>query len=124
MPQSGIKGRTVRDFQAAGDVWGALDSWARQYSYDLVEQDQVSRTYKKGTGLLVAPQVVKISWTGSFYRLEAWVRGIMINRILSFGLIPEESVIESGGFLNVIPRSMAREKVNLLLQMFGQPPIP
>lgn len=124
MPNGGIKGRTVRDFQANADVWGMLDSWALQYGFDLVEQDQVSRTYQRGTGFWMSAPMVKVSWNGSFYRLEAWVYTILINRIFTFGIFPEECVVESGGFMNMIPRANAREKVNALLQILGQPPIP
>ncbi|MBN1288794.1 MAG: hypothetical protein JXA49_04060 [Actinobacteria bacterium] len=124
MSAGGIKGRTIRDFRANFDVWGTVDSWAGQYGFSLVEQDQVSRTYQRGTGFWMNAPKIKVSWTGSFYRLEAWIYTILINRVFTFGIFPEETVIESGGFINMIPRSMAREKVNLLLQMLGQPPIP
>jgi len=118
-----LKGRTVREFQVAFDAWSALDSWARQTGYAQVEQDQASRTYKRGTGFWVAPQMLKMTWTGAGYRLEAWVWLPVINRICSLGLMPRELRVESGGFRGVIPRDTARRDASALLQMLGQPPL-
>jgi hypothetical protein len=120
---SKVKGRTTREFQSPADVWGILDGWAAQTGYELVEQDQVSRTYKRGTGFWVAPQKLKMAFTGQFYRMEAWVWLPPLNRIVTLGLMPIELRIESGGFMAVIPRSKAREQVNALLQALGQPPV-
>lgn len=50
-----VKGRTVREFTAGPEVWDILDRWAADTGYGLAAQDQYSRTYKRGTGLLVAP---------------------------------------------------------------------
>lgn len=120
---SKIKGRTVLEFQSSADVWGALESWAAQTGYDLVEQDQASRTYNRGTGFWIFPQRLKMNYTGRGYRMEAWVRCSGLNRIVTLGLMPPELRIESGGFAAVIPRNKAREQVNQLMQMLGQPPI-
>jgi hypothetical protein len=119
-----LKGRTVREFQVTFDVWSVLGSWAGQTGYLQVEQDQASRTYKRGTGFWVAPQMLKMTWTGAGYKLEAWVWFTLINRIVSLGLMPRELRIESGGFRGVIPRNTSRRDVSALLQMLGQPPVP
>lgn len=117
-----VKGRTVREFVAGPEVWEKVDRWAESTGYRLMEQDQYSRLYQRGTGLLVAPQRLKISYTGSGYRLEAWAHVPHINRLLSFGLMPAELMLESsGGLMGYFPRKKAREQVNLLLQELGLP---
>lgn len=121
---SKVKGRTVREFQSSADVWNILDSWAAQAGYQLVEQDQISRTYNRGTGFWILPQSVKTTYMGQGYRIEAWVWLPLLSRIVTLGLMPPELRIESGGFVAVIPRNKAREQVNMLMQMLGQPPIP
>jgi hypothetical protein len=121
---SKVKGRTTREFQSPADVWGILDGWAAQVGYDLVEQDQVSRTYKRGTGFWILPQKLNMAFTGEFYRMEAWVWLPPYYRFLTLFLMPTELRIESGGFVAVLPRNKAREQVSALLQALGQPPIP
>jgi hypothetical protein len=118
-----VKGRTVREFQYPADIWGIVEGWAAQAGYELVEQDQFSRTYKRGVGFWVAPQMVKITFTGQSYRMEAWVWFPVYYRIFTLFLMPEELRVESGGVSGVIPRNKAREQVNALLQALGQPPI-
>lgn len=118
-----VKGRTVREFQSDADVWGVANGRAAQAGYDLVEQDEASRTYKRGKGFWVAPQKLKMTFTGHGYRMEAWVWLPMLNRIVTLFLMPEELRIESGGVSAFIPRNKAREQVNGLLQALGQPPI-
>ena len=71
----------------------------------------------------MAPQMLQMIYTGSSYRLEAWVRIPLYNRIILLGLMPAELAIDSGGFLGYLPRKQARQHVNLLLQALGQPPI-
>lgn len=117
----GVKGRTVREFTAGPEVWTILDQWAQSTGYNLIEQDQISRLYQRGTGLLVAQQRLKLSYLGNAYRLEAWVYVNLLNRIFTLMLMPEELVIDSGGFLGAIPRNKAREQVNQLLQRLGLP---
>lgn len=121
---SSIKGRTIRDFQAGADLWLILDDWAQRNGYKLIAQDQYSRLYQRGTGFLVVPQRLQMTFTGTGYRLEAYVWVPLIDRILTLMLMPEEMRLESGGFLGAIPRSKARKQVNELLQSLGQPPIP
>lgn len=116
-------GRTVREFAAGDDVWQILDGWAQQTEYKLVGQDQVSRLYQRGIGFWLAPQMLSITWTGSAYRLEAWVRTPLFNKIVTFGLMPNELIIDSGGFVAILPRDKSRLNVNYLLQALGQPPI-
>jgi hypothetical protein len=118
------QGRTALDFQTAAEIWQILDTWAQQTGYKLIGQDQASRLYQRGTGFWVAPQMLQVSWAGQGYHLEAWVRVPLFNRIVTFGLMPEELVISSGGFVGSLPRKTARNHVNILLQTLGLPPIP
>jgi hypothetical protein len=120
---SKIKGRTVREFQSSADVWGILDAWAAQTGYNLLEQDQASRTYNRGTGFWIFPQRLMMAYTGQGYRMETWVICSGLNRIVTLGLMPPELRVEKGGFAAVIPRDKAREQVNQLMQALGQPPI-
>ena len=118
-----VKGRTVREFAAGPDLWQILDAWAQQTGYKLIQQDQYSRLYQRGEGFLVAPQRLAVTFTGSAYRLEAWVWVPTFLRVFTLMLMPEEIIIDSGGFVATIPRKTARGPVSQLLQSLGQPPI-
>ncbi|MEW6555586.1 MAG: hypothetical protein AB1384_15035 [Actinomycetota bacterium] len=118
-----VRGRTVRDFTAGAEFWHILDGWARQTGYALIAYDQVSRLYQRGEGFLVAPQRLQASYTGTGYHLEAYVWVPLFTRVFTLMLMPEELRIDSGGFTGSIPRSKARNQVNLLLAALGQPPI-
>jgi len=118
-----VKGRTVRQIQAGAEIWDAADKWAAMSGYELRGQDQTSRLYQRGTGFWVAPQMVRISSAQGGYVLEAWIRVPMLNRILALGLMPEEIIIDKGGFVAVIPRNRAREDVNKLLVSLNAPAI-
>jgi hypothetical protein len=120
---SKIAGRTVREFTGGADVWAILDGWAQQTGYGPVGHDQFSRLYQKGSGLWMAPRMLQMTYTGNGYRLEAWVRLPLLNRIITLGLMPAEMNIHSGGFAGSLPRKQAKEQVNLLLQALGQPAI-
>jgi hypothetical protein len=116
-----IKGRTKLDFQTGADVWSALEGWAQEYKFELRAQDEASRLYQKGQNILIPPLMVQVTVTQAAYHLEAWVRNPMINRILTFGLLPTEMVINKGGFLGFVPRDKARKEVNILLERLGVP---
>lgn len=120
---SRYKGRTVRALNFRGDIWPIVASWAQSTGYKLVGGDYNSQTWQRGLGALVAPQMVKVSWDGSRYVLEAWVRINILNRIFALGLLPSELIIDSGGLLAIVPRNKARDQVNQLLAMLGEPPI-
>ncbi|OFW56785.1 MAG: hypothetical protein A2W01_12570 [Candidatus Solincola sediminis] len=120
---SRVAGRTVRDFMTAAPVWEILENWAQQTGYMPVSHGETSRLYQRGTGFLLAPQKLQVTWMGNSYRLEAWVKGPLFNRIVLLGLMPAEMIIDSGGFLGSPVRKLARGHVNMLLQALGQPPI-
>lgn len=117
-------GRTTRVLGFQGDIWPIVDQWAQQNELNLVGTDEASRTYQRGVGFWVAPQMCRIGWNGNNYVLESWVRVNLLNRILTFGLMPGEIIVEGDGFLAVIPRTKGKEKANLLMQALGEPLIP
>lgn len=121
---SKYKGRTTRALRFQGDIWPIVDQWAAQNGYKLVGTDQASRTYQRGVGFWVAPQMCRIGWSGAGYVLEAWVYLPLINRIFTLGLMPAELIIEGSGFVGAVPRSKAKYQVNLFLQALGEPLIP
>ena len=116
-----VRGRTAREFTAGADLWQIVDGWAQQTGYRLIAYDQVSRLYQRGEGFLVAPQRLQLTYTGTGYRLEAYVWVPMFTRVFTLMLMPEELRLESGGFTGSLPRKTARGHVNLLLQALGQP---
>jgi len=118
-----LGGRTVRELQSDVNVWGVVDAWAAENGYALVAGDQVTRVYKRGTGFWTAPQMFQIGWTGNAYRLEAWVSVTGLNRVVTLGLMPEEMMIDGGGFVGSLPRQTARKHVNALLPRLGLAPI-
>jgi hypothetical protein len=120
---SKLSGRTAREFRGGAEVWQALDAWALETGYRLVGQDQFSRLYQRGSGLLMAPQMLQMTCTPNGYRLEAWVRVPLLNRIITLGLMPAEIIIDSGGFMAILPRKQAQEHVNRFLRGLGLPPI-
>lgn len=116
--------RAVREFRTNQDVWKALDAWARETGYRLVEGAEGRGVYQKGVGLLVAPMKVEVRTQGDLVHLEAWVHIPFITRLMSLFLLPDEITVESGGVKAVIPRQMARNAVNRLLGSLNEPPIP
>ncbi|MBK5093918.1 MAG: hypothetical protein JJE48_10445 [Actinobacteria bacterium] len=117
----GISGRTVVEFQTGVDVWSELDQWAQEFKFELQAQDEASRLYQKGQNILIPPLMVQVTVTEAAYHLEVWVRNPMINRIFTFGLLPDEMIINKGGFLGFVPRDKARKEVNVLLERLGVP---
>lgn len=116
-----VKGKTVIRFQGGAEVWDAADKWAAQTGYSITGQDANSRLYQRGQGFWIAPQMVQVSSTPDGFVLEAWVHVPLFNRIIMLGLMPEDLVIEKGGFWGVIPRNRAREDVNKLLVALDAP---
>ncbi|MBU1671915.1 MAG: hypothetical protein KKF41_14310 [Actinobacteria bacterium] len=119
-----IKGRTVVEFQSDADVSAAIERWAGENKYLLKTQDGTWRVYQKGENILVPPMMLAVARTGNAYRMEAWVRFPMINRVMSLGMLPDEARIESeAGKKGFIPRNKLRKEVNTLLGQLGVQPI-
>ena len=116
--------RTIRDFTTEFDPWPIIDGWANETGYRLKSGIGPSRLYQKGVGFLTAPMMLQIDQTGNRLHVEAWIRVNLFVRITALFLIPAEMGIESGGFKLVVPRSLARNRINTLLQRLNQVPIP
>lgn len=73
--------------------------------------------WKKGVGLLTAPQYIKLSCHNGVYVAEAW---------LKFAILPGVYVGEMGlsGFFGCIPKSMLKSRVDTLLRMLQARLIP
>jgi hypothetical protein len=115
--------RTKLSFRLNGDVWPTLERWAGVTGYRLTTSNGSERTYQKGHGLMVAPMMLSIRQTDGEVAVEAWVRINQFMRVCSLFMLPPEMGIESGGFRAIAPRSIARNDVNGLLNLLGQPPI-
>jgi hypothetical protein len=115
--------RAIREFKATGDVWSAVDAWAKDQGYRPVEESSDRKLYRKGSGLMAGARLVEITKANGQLHLEAWVKGNLPARILSVFILPAEITIESGGAKAVVPRKMGRGEVNALLESFNQPPI-
>ena len=115
--------RTVLDFRIQGDPWPTIDSWAQQSGYRLKEGSGPKRLYEKSMGIMV-PMMLQIQQADDQLHLEAWVRATRLTQIFALFLNPAEVGIESGGDIHyLIPRGIARNDVNKLLNSLGRPPI-
>lgn len=98
-----IKGRTIREFHSDGNIWGILDSWAEKSKYELLGQDEDSRTYRKPGGYatsIIIP-TVQVGWSGSGYWLAAWLAVSTFGRFFPHGwVLPEEMVLDVKSALN------------------------
>ncbi|MEW6278783.1 MAG: hypothetical protein AB1758_09190 [Candidatus Eremiobacterota bacterium] len=113
---------TIREFDAPANFLEVLDAWAKETDYKLLAQEGTTTRYQCGTGFLVAPMLLNVTLDGGRVRLEAWVYSNLLVRLMSLFILPERLPIESGGFRGVLPRNIARGKVNKLMERLGQPP--
>ena len=114
---------TVLDFGIQGDPWPTIDSWAQQSGYRLKEGSGPNRLYEKRMGIMI-PMMLQIQQAGDQLHLEAWVQATRMTQIFSLYLNPAELGIESGGDIHyLIPREIARNDVNKLLNSLDSPPI-
>jgi hypothetical protein len=119
--------RTTLKFQVSGSPWETIDQWAAQHGYRQTLQPgdpQRQRVYQRGIGFWVAPMMLAVNLDGDALTLQAWVRMTLFVRIMALFILPAEMGVQSGGFRAVLPRKMARDKVNILLAQLSQPPIP
>jgi hypothetical protein len=116
--------RTRITFNQVNNVFPEVERWASVAGYKLVpEPVESGRMYQKGTGLMVAPMMLSVRQASGSVEMEAWVRCNLFMRIMSAFMLPAEMGIESGGFRGVLPRQIARNAVNGLLKLLGQPEI-
>jgi hypothetical protein len=116
--------RTKIAFNQMNNVFPEVDRWASVAGFQPMPTPVESgRMYQKGTGFLVAPMMLTVRQAGGRVEMEAWVRCNLFMRIMSAFMLPPEMGIESGGFKGVLPRQIARNAVNGLLGLLGQPAI-
>jgi hypothetical protein len=117
-------GRTILDVDVSSiNVWPIVEAWADPAGYHIVERSDAHRLYQKGTGMLVAPMMLDLELKDGKLTLQAWVRVSFFVRLMALFLVPAEMNIGSGGFRLVLPRRMARGKVNELLEKLNASPI-
>ncbi len=116
------KQRTSLSGPFSGDPWPVVDAWAPGAGYRLVEgAGTQTRTYQKGSGFLVAPMFAAFSFTGSTLSMQAWIAPTLFARLFALFLIPASMHVNSGGFVMVLPRNMARKALNEVVGKLGLP---
>ncbi len=113
--------RATIQFSEPPDFWETVESWAGPTKYKLKESSDGKRTYQKGTGFLVAPQMLEIESSGGHTTMQAWIRAGLFVRMMSLFILPAEITIASGGLKAAIPRKMARKDINKLLESLQCP---
>jgi hypothetical protein len=116
--------RTILDIPVDGDPWPIVEAWAPGAGFQLKQSNGNRRLYQKGSGFWVAPMMLELVLDGPKLTLSAWVHATLFVRIFALFLIPAEMNINSGGFRMVLPRNIARGKINELLGKLGTAPIP
>lgn len=116
-----MNSRTIRDFSVPVDVWPTVDKWMSTEGFRLIDDQGTKRTFQKGYGLLILPTKVEITQTNGNVHLEAWIQSNILTRAMTLFLTPLEVKLDTGGVTFAIPRSIARDYVNRLLILLGQP---
>jgi hypothetical protein len=117
--------RTVVTFQTSGDPWPVIAAWAKKHKFNPREpQTGNTKLFQKGSGFWTAAMRAQFTQQGQQVELQAWLPISIIARIAALFLLPAEMHIRSGGFKAVLPRKIAREAINDLLQQVGAAPIP
>jgi hypothetical protein len=117
--------RTVVEFQLRGDPWPTIGAWAKKHKF-LPRDPQTGHTklFQKGSGFWTAAMRAQFTQRGDRMELQAWLPISIFARIAALFMLPAEMHIRSGGFRAMLPRKIAREAINDLLQQVGAPPIP
>lgn len=71
--------------------------------------------WKKGRGVLTAPQYIKLAYGQGIVHVEAFIRWTILP-----GVYVGEMALDNG-FVGAIPKSMLMDKVNTLLRLLSQP---
>jgi hypothetical protein len=126
--------RSVVLFNTAGrDIWPVIAGWAQKHKFHPREPpDQIDgprsgrnvKLFQKGSGFWTAAMRAQFTQRGDQIELQAWVPISLFVRLMALFMLPAEMHLRSGGFRGVLPRKIAREAVNDLLQQVGAPPIP
>ncbi len=114
--------RTSVSGPISGDVWAIIDAWAPGAGYRVIEGGgTATRTYQKGSGFLVAPMVAVFSLNEGTLSMQAWIAPTFFARLFALFLIPASMHVNSGGFVMVLPRNMARKALNEVVGKLGLP---
>jgi hypothetical protein len=117
--------RSVVTFQAPGDPWPTIATWAQKHKF-MPREPQTGniKLFQKGSGFWTAATRAQFTQRGDQIELQAWLPISLFVRIMALFMLPAEMHIRSGGFRAVLPRKIARDAVNELLRQVGAPPIP
>ncbi|HEY5945625.1 MAG TPA: hypothetical protein VIV40_09035 [Kofleriaceae bacterium] len=117
--------RTAVTFAVRGDPWPVIAAWAQKHRY-MPREPQTGnvKLFQKGSGFWTAAMRAQFTQRGEQIELQAWLPISIFARIAALFMLPAEMHIRSGGFRAVLPRKIARDSINDLLQQVGAPPIP
>jgi hypothetical protein len=118
--------RTVVVYNVVGDPWPVIGAWAQKQRF-LPREPQTGQVklFQKGSGFWTAAMRAQFTYDGvGTMQLQAWIPISIFARIAALFMLPAEMHIRSGGFRAVLPRKIARNAINELLQQVGAPPIP
>ena len=117
--------RTLVTFPMQGDPWPTIATWAQKHKF-LPREPQTGniKLFQKGSGFWTAAMRAQFTQRGDQIELQAWLPISIFARIAALFMLPAEMHIRSGGFRAVLPRKIARQAINDLLQQVGAPPIP
>lgn len=118
--------RTVVHYQVNSDPWPVIAAWASKHNFNPREpQTGNTKLFQKGSGFWTAAMRAQFSYDGAnTMQVQAWLPISLFTRIAALFMLPAEIHIRSGGFKAVLPRKIARNAVNELLQQVGAQPIP
>ncbi len=109
--------RTVRETHYTRDKWTKIHNWALNNKYKLLEKqsDEERRIYKKRFSWLMPATYIEMYKKDKMLKLDFWVNAdaYLIVSLLTFR--PSEIRLDRGGLAGAVPRKMARDLVNPLL---------
>lgn len=101
---------------------GQPDDFIRMVSEDYFQKEgfklvpyKGEMLWKKGCGILTAPQYIKLTYGQGIVHVEAFLRWAILP-----GVYVGEMALDNG-FVGAIPKSMLMDKVNALLRLLSQP---
>jgi hypothetical protein len=117
--------RSVVTWTMHGDPWPTIAAWAQKNRF-MPREPQTGnvKLFQKGSGFWTAAMRAQFTQRGDQMEVQAWLPISIFARIAALFMLPAEMHIRSGGFRAVLPRKIARNAVNELLQQVGAPLIP